>query len=264
MISGRPSSIFNEGIKDDAGGCCVRKPILLLSATINCENTPFLVRQDPAIREADYKWAIKGWMSIEGYDTFVFCENSGADLSKLEKYATSINRFQHKVIFLSCNKNAGACERGKGYGEMEIIRHALDSMTDLAPEQTLLKVTGRYRARNAQRLLSQLGTTQAEILCSISKKLTWSDSRIFGITVRCAREHLLSRQTALNDFEGKYFEHVLADAVHGAILAGEKWLPLPCDPELYGVTATAGTTFGYSPLSRIKAKVKQYLIRKVY
>jgi hypothetical protein len=250
----------------DVGGYSqvMYKPVVLLSATIHCKETPFLKRQDPATREADYKWAIKGWMEVDGFDTMIFCENSGADLSRLEKYAASIDRLHRKLIFLSCDKNLGASERGKGYGEMETIRHALDALTDLPPEQMLLKVTGRYRARNAARLISRLSGMQGEIFSDMRKNLTFADSGIFAITVKCAREHLLPRQDELNDFDNKCFENVLADAVHGAILAGGRWAPLPLNPSLYGFSGTYGVRVGFSPLSRLKAKVKYFLARQAF
>lgn len=240
------------------------KPVVLLSATIHCADTPLVKRQDPGIREADYMWAIKGWMGVGGYDTFIFCENSGADLSTLEKYAASINTFQHRLIFLSCTKNSAARERGKGYGEMEIIRYAIDAVTDLTPEQKLVKVTGRYRARNATRLLSKLENTSGDIFCDMRHNLTRADSRLFAITLKCAREHLLPRQHELNDLEDKWFENVLSDAVHGIILEGGRWFPLPCDPSLYGFSGSEGTPFGFSPVSRVRSKIRQFLARMVY
>jgi hypothetical protein len=147
---------------------------------------------------------------------------------------------------------------------MEIIRHAIDEVKDLAPEQILLKVSGRYRARNAARLLSQLESTQADIFCDLRNNLTFADSGLFAITPRCAREHLLPRQYALNDFEDKWFEHALSDAVHGAVLAGRGWSPLPCDPSLYGVAATKGIRFGFSPMPRIKSKARHFLAKRIY
>lgn len=240
------------------------RPVLLLSATIHCTDTPYLERRDPEIRESDYRWAIKGWMGVKGYDTLIFCENSGADLSKLEEYAASINKFQHNLIFLSYNGNSRVRERGKGYGELEIIRHVIDEVKGLPPEQMFLKVSGRYRARNATRFLSKLESAEAEICCDLRHNLTFADSRLFAITPRCAREHFLSRQYALNDFENKMFEHVLADAVHGAIMAGRRWSPLPCDPSLYGVAASGGIRFGFSPIARLRSKARHFLAKRIY
>jgi hypothetical protein len=74
----------------------------------------------------------------------------------------------------------------------------------------------------------------------------------------------LPRQFELNDPEGKWFEHALSDAVHGAILAGRRWSPLPCDPSLYGVQASWDVRFGYSPISRIRSKARHFLAKRVY
>jgi hypothetical protein len=242
----------------------MHKPVVLLTATINCEDVILVDRRDRELREADYRWAIEGWMGVDGYDTLIFCENSGADLAKLEEYAASINKFEHRLIFLSCRKNAGARERGKGYGEMEIIRHAIDTVAELGPEQMILKVTGRYRARNAAHLISELKVMQGDIFCGMRFNLTFSNSGVFAITVNCFREYLLPQQESLDDSKGKCFEHVLADAVHATILSGGRWSPLPCDPSLYGFSGSQNMRFGYSYLSRLKSHIKGYLSRKAF
>jgi hypothetical protein len=239
----------------------VSKPVVLLTATIFCGDTPFVERKDPALREADYKWAIRGWMGVEGYDTLIFCENSGAPLEALENYAAQFNRHQHRLVFLSCDKNSRSSALGKGYGEMEIIRHAIDNTPDLAIDRMVVKVTGRYRALNAARLLRGLTKVQSDIVCDVRGHLTHGDSRLFAITPKWAREQLLSRQSSINDAQERYFEHVLGDAVHGTILSGGRWSPLPCAPLLYGISGTAGSRFGLSPLSQIRSVARNFVIR---
>jgi hypothetical protein len=242
----------------------MHKPLLLLTATINCDGTPFVKRQNPQVREADYMWAIKGWMETEGYETFVFCENSGASLAKLEKYAVSLNRFKHRLIFLSCNRTNGSRDRGKGYGEMEIIKNAIEAMPALSSDQLVVKATGRYRARDGTRLLGKLGQAGGDIFCTLWTNLTRADSRLFAIRMWCAREQLLSRHDLINETQHKHFEHVLADAVHGTILAGGGWSLLPCDPLLYGVSGTYGIRFGFSPFSFIRPTLRHLVARSVY
>jgi hypothetical protein len=224
------------------------------------------MRQDHHLREADYLWALRGWIETEGYDTLIFCENSGASLTNIEKYAHGLNKFNRELVFLSCDKNAKALDRGKGHGEMEIIRHALDNFTGLglASTQLLVKVSGRSRARQGERLLRRLSDTHADLFCSIGKNLTWADSRLFGITVNCAKEQLLPRQETINDRQGRNFEHALAEAVHATVLSGGIWSLLPCDPLLHGYAGTTGARFGFSPLGRLKSELRDHIIRRLY
>ena len=238
------------------------KPVVLLTATIFCADTPFVERKDPALREADYKWAIQGWMAVEGYDTFVFCENSGAPLGALEDYAAQFNRHDHRLVFLSCDRNSRSSALGKGFGEMEILRHAIDNTPDLAGDQLVVKVTGRYRSLSAEWLLRGLSKMQSDIVCDVRGQLTRGDSRLFAITSKCAREQLLSRQPSINDAQGRYLEHVLGDAVHSTILSGGRWSPLPCAPLLYGISGTAGSRFGMSPFSQMRSLVRNFVIRR--
>ncbi len=240
------------------------KLAVLLTATIRCEDTPFLERSDPELREADYRWAIQGWLATRGFDTLIFCENSGAPLDALREFAAEKNRVGAKLVFLSCSKNSGARMFGKGYGEIEIIRHAIENTQDIDSHQLVLKVTGRYRARNAERLLRELRSARADLLCSLRMKLTEADSRIFAISPRCATSQLLPRQDSINDSKGKYLEQVLADAVHGTILSGGSWAPLPIEPLIYGVSGTEGMRFGTSPIRRLGKSLRHALLKACF
>jgi hypothetical protein len=242
------------------------KPIVLLTAAIQCEDTPLMKRQSAELREADYMWGLKGWLETDGYDTLVFCEDTGYPLERLQSYAESLNRLKRRLVFLSCSygKFSEGGSRGKGYGEMATIRHALDSMPELSPEQLFVKVNGRYRARNAGNVLRGLANRQEDIFCTLRGNLTQADSRFFAIKVQCARQQLLARHDQIDDDKGRFFEHILAEAVHGTILAGGKWALLPGDPLLYGFSGTFNTRFGYSPLTRIKLRFRNALAQRLY
>jgi len=240
------------------------KLAVLLTATIRCEDIPFVERKDAELREADYRWAIRGWLETKGLDTLIFCENSGAPLDALREYAAKENRVGANLVFLSCNRNSGARAFGKGYGEIEIISHAIEHTPDIDLHRLILKVTGRYRARNAERLLRELRSMHGDILCSLRLNLAAADSRIFAITPICARNQLVPRQSTINDSKGKYLEHVLADAVHGTILSGGSWSPLPCEPLIYGISGTEGTRFGSSPIRRLGKLLRHALVKACF
>ena len=76
--------------------------MVLLTATIFCADTPFVERKDPALREADYEWAIRGWLAVEGYDTFIFCEIL-VPRSVLLRPGARFNKHNHRLVFLSCS-----------------------------------------------------------------------------------------------------------------------------------------------------------------
>ena len=82
---------------------------------------------------------------------------------------------------------------------MEIIRHAIDSMPDLEPGQLILKNHGRHRAYNATRLLRELAGSTVDVAGNMRMNLSEADSRLFGITVKCALIALPPRQEMLDD-----------------------------------------------------------------
>lgn len=223
-------------------------------------------RSKSEIREADYRWALKGWMETDGYDTLVFCEDTDADLTALQAYAESLNRHKHRLIFLSCGygKVTEGAQHGKGYAEMQTIGHVLDAMPELSPDQIIVKCNGRYRARNAAKVFAGMQQMPAEIYCSFLRKLRRADSRFFGMKKRCIEQSLLPRKNEINDHNDSYFEDVLADAAHEILLQGGTWEPLPDDPMLYGHSGTMNTPFGFSLVSRMRTRLRHRIIELAF
>ena len=79
----------------------------------------------------------------------MFCENSGADLESLRTAATGQTS---RVDFLSFTADYEP-ERGRGYGEGLILRHALEHSDHVGPDSRVLKVTGRLYIRNVAQII---------------------------------------------------------------------------------------------------------------
>ncbi|MBV9611713.1 MAG: hypothetical protein JO091_04540 [Acidobacteriaceae bacterium] len=239
---------------------------ILLTATIDPGNTPFVARQDPRVRENDYLWALKGWLSLKERQRLIFCENSGASLKQVEQCVNAWNVQKHQVTLIATDLNSESALRGKGFGEMEILSEVLTRHSLIGDNDLVIKVTGRHRSRNKDKFLRLLLTRSpsVDLSCNLSKNLTVGDSRMFVIKKSCAVRHLLPRQNLVDDRKGIFFEHVLAQAVHSTLLDGGTWSPLVCDPSLYGYSGTSGAKFGVNIIGRLTRSLKQILIQKCY
>lgn len=114
---------------------------ILLTATIDPRGMTRLKRTDPAAREADYAAALAFWQQ-QGLPV-VFCENSGTRSPKIEALAAD---HAHTEILVFDDPHRLPA-RGKGYGEMRLVAHALNHSSLLAHADLIVKVTGRYRRR---------------------------------------------------------------------------------------------------------------------
>ena len=118
--------------------------ILLLTACINPNGMTMTALSDKEERREQYVKAINYYLKNTKFP-IVFTENSGTDISTLFENAIKSGRLE----YLSFDGNH-AKERGKGYGECEIIQYALKNSTTIqsAKDKRIAKITGRLIIKN--------------------------------------------------------------------------------------------------------------------
>ena len=237
--------------------------LLLLTSTIDCGSTPFVARRTTEQRLGDYIGALSAWLQVPNLPDLVFCDNSGFDLTPIRDKCRR-QRSPHGVRVLSFLGNDGAQTFGKGFGEMEIIRHVLDNTPTILGYRHILKVSGRYFVTNAADMLRKLGGESASVLCNLHQYLTYADSTVFSIAPRAARAHLLPLQAEINDHAGVYFEHVLAKCVSRILADGSQWRPLPCAPILRGAKGTSNWQYPPGLVSKYGRLLLHEMRRGVY
>ena len=226
---------------------------ILLTATINVrEDMPFVKRSDPEVRLADYKRALRSWLTDPSAPRLVICENSGADIRELKTLVQECSQPDRVAEFLTFEgQSSFSPYLGKGYGEMLALSYMLQNSKVLGDCDKFIKVTGRYYVRNIKTFTSYLGKHRdIDVMCNYSKNLSFSDSRCFGGSVSFLRQYLCPMRDCINDVEGTYFEHVLARAAHRALGDGRRWSLPPSVPDIVGISGTSGATFKTSIIGR--------------
>ncbi|MHB8814123.1 MAG: hypothetical protein ACYDAE_12730 [Steroidobacteraceae bacterium] len=239
-----------------------RSTVLLLTATIDPGATPFVERRDPLLRLADYKHALEWWLSCGAVSRLVFCENSGFDLAPLDRLAARQRRCA--VEFISFQGNQAAAVKGKGYGELQLIGHALATSSQIAASDVVAKCNGRLTVENATELFRAVESAEFDVMCTLMKCLSYADSRIYAATPAFVRQHLLPRLDMINDEEGVNAEHALACAAASAIASRMAWRPLPVYPRLVGVSASTGFSAADPPAKQAVRAVYHRLRRLAY
>ncbi|HEX9083958.1 MAG TPA: hypothetical protein VF836_04395, partial [Gemmatimonadaceae bacterium] len=167
-------------MKSGEGGSPV---VLLLTATIDVRGVAFTKRTDPVVRLGDYKRALRSWLGNPRTPPIVFAENSAHPLDELRSIADKENPFRHRVDFLSFDDNSYPRSLGKGFGELRIVRYAIDHSDLIGPGTFVIKVTGRYYVENIEALIRCAELSgEADVFCDLRGNLTWADTRVFCAT----------------------------------------------------------------------------------
>jgi hypothetical protein len=237
--------------------------LVFITATINCGQTPDVKRTDPEERQQDYLTAFRAWMSLNCDADIVFCENSQADLAPFREEADK-HTGDCTIRLLSFAGNDGAQQKGKGYGEIEMLRYAFNTLPDLQNYRYIIKVSGRYRISNGPQLIEQIRKMSADLICDVHAYLTYGDTRTVAFTPHIALTHLLPYRDEIDDTRGVIIEHLMAKCLHRTLLAGGSWAPLPCTPLCDGISGSWNTPQRDTLAYRVKQNVKRKLARWIY
>jgi hypothetical protein len=214
--------------------------VVLLTACIDPGNIHSLARRDPAARLHDYQDALKFWLSLSRLRNIVFCDNSGVDLSAIQKTVRENNPDHKGVEVLSFYGQPVHPEFGKGYGEMRIIGHVLEHSRFIRDAEMVMKVTGRFVVKNAEAIAEAIRhADKVDVFCDLRRNLSTADSRVFCGTPHFLKNYFMPLQEIMNESAGICLEDVLARAVHRAMADGLRWSMLPYAHDLRGIAATA-------------------------
>ncbi len=145
-----------------------------MTATITPMSGIKTARGDPELRRSDYRAAVAYYQGFlgAGIDRLVLVDNSNADLSDFEEMTKG-----QDCVFVSYQGPTYPPEWGYGYGEMELVQHAMDHAGQ-ALGNDIVKVTGRYRVQNLVAMLKAI--PRGDLGIDIRNRTEpWSDMRLF-------------------------------------------------------------------------------------
>lgn len=212
--------------------------ILLLTGCITPNGMTMTVLSNQEERKKQYINAIRFYLSNTNYQ-IVFSENSGTDISHF--FYDAIESGKMEYLTFQGNKNK---ERGKGYGECEIIEYAIkhSRLIQSSKDQRIIKITGRLIVQNISSITKchQLLFSKRTVFCAINSDLSFPDSRFIIAPISFYIIFLHSKEK-INDSKGYYFEHALCDT-----LKKEKafpYSPFLLLPKIKGISGSTGETY---------------------
>jgi hypothetical protein len=212
---------------------------LLLTSTIQVDHPEFhraTGRNDPKLRLSDCVTALDAWLTQQAsVQDIVFVDNSGHPLDALREIAERRSSAGKRVEFISFRTTGYSKEKGRSYGELDILDEALRKSELLGEATSFAKVNGRVFVPNFDRIVRAIAS-DFDVVGRLSHNLTW-----LGTVLVLFRKEIFARRILpfalhhVDDASRNPIERVLARACLHAIADGCRWYPFPVEPRFQGV-----------------------------
>lgn len=192
--------------------------------------------------------------SIKNNISIVYCDNSEPKeviLEDLKRYAKGKNV---KLETLSFKGNGElTAVKGKGYGEGEITKYAMENSALIKEDGYFIKLTGRLFIDNMSSLLKKLSQSKAYFNIPNHTMRGLCDTRLYAMPIELYKEYFLNAYENVNDDGGYYLEHAFTDVIRSNNI---KTFNFPEYPLYSGKSGSAGADYTYVPW---KSKIKNIL-----
>lgn len=232
-------------------------PTLLLTSCIFV-SAPFVELSDPTNRIELTIESIRQWIRIAGDLKIVICDGSGYDFTK-----DVAERFpQIKIECINFKNDAEAVlTYGKGYGEGEIIKHALEHSEYLRQSDYFVKCTSKLWVKNFPEIINRWNNIfQCQFVLQKPKSIRNAkphilDTRFYIINKDYYIEHFVDAYLKVRDQDAYYLENCFRDVVLSKNFRASNIL-FTVLPQIEGVAGTSGET--YRATNPIKGRLKNF------
>ena len=226
-------------------------PILITSSVI--ANAPFTELKGKEERLTSMLNGLKNLSKFIGSEvSIVLCDGSGYSFEKERDLLHSI--FEQIEIISFHNNGANISVKGKGYGEGEIIKYALQNSQTLKDSRDFAKLTGKIWIDNYYSCLKSYNGLCGFVFENIFRP-TYIDTRFYIVNRSFFEKYLVDEYLKVSDIDGCILEKVFFNKIRTLGLMHD--FALKNVPNLYGIS---GTTAKKVRSSRIKKLVKRFLI----
>lgn len=236
-------------------------PILLTSSVVAHDKGVRL--QDPTERVRLALESVQQWRAIAPHNPLVLCDGSGFDFQTMvttlpDSGSVECLYFQNNVELIK--------QHGRGYGEGEIVRHAIQHSALIQSAGCFAKCTSKLWVENFSacmqpwngRLLMK-GVFHNVFSPRKAATLAYIDTRFYAMEVHEYRKHFLHAHEAIRAEEGYGLEESFRDIFLNSQLQG-CLMSLP--PVICGVGGGTGTYYKNTPLRQFKEKWRYLLVKR--
>jgi hypothetical protein len=237
-------------------------PVLLTSSVIAHDAGVSL--RDPVERTRLAMESVRHWLRLAPGAPIVLCDGSGFDFSGSVHSAFPGAKIE--CLFFE-NDQRAVIERGRGYGEGEIVRYAIEHSREINAAGAFAKCTSKLWVENYQdcmRYWNGSGVFKGvfdNVFSALAKtKFVYIDTRFYLVTVDFYKRYFLYAHHGINPSTG----YGLEDCFHAVFL--ERKLAgylLPSPPVVCGVGGGIGKYYKNTAVRRFKERLRYAIVRKL-
>jgi len=232
--------------------------LIIVSSTISpISNMMNLSLRNREEREKQYYDAIKKLLYCNQISKIVVCDNSNSHVPKEEllKEASANNK---QIEFLAFEGNHAEVEqRGKGYGEGEIIDYALKNSSLIAGESWFIKITGRLYVKNMDSVLKRMNqkTNYLQTMYMNTRRKVM-DTRFYACTIESYDKYFRNLYKEVDDANKLYIEKLFAQKIMNSDI---HYRNMPVYPKIGGQSGSSGVEYQLSTGKYILKNVMSHL-----
>lgn len=233
-------------------------PVLLTSSII--AHDPSVKLKDTAARLHHALESIEQWLKIDPAIPLVFCDGSNFDLTQAVK-----DRFPgSKIECISFENDAAAVAKfGRGYGEGEIVKYALEKSKLIQAAGVFAKCTSKLWVQNFEKCKQSwngrllLKGVFHDVFSPFKKThLSYIDTRFYIASCSVYRKFFLNAHLQLDPSKGHSLEEAFLETINKENL---RHCLFPVAPIICGVGGGTGVYYK-NPLKRVlKEELRLYL-----
>jgi hypothetical protein len=235
-------------------------PVLITSCISSSDIQTKLI--DPEKRLFHVLEGIDMWLQIQPELHLVLCDGSNFDLGPIVK-----NKFPNANIECLHHQNSSeeVFKNGKGYGEGEIIKYALNNSKKLALHDVFIKCTGKLWVTNFEDCLKEWnGKFMADAHFSRvfhfrPAKIDCIDTRFYIVNKQFYIDNLLHLYLQTNFEKNCSIEHFFLKKIQDLKL--NRYI-FSKDPIVCGVGGGSGEYYKNNLRRSLKKKIKKFYLKK--
>lgn len=186
---------------------------LIITGCIAPDNVPYLKLTDTEKRLQQYLHSIKYYIEETAITNIIFCENSNYEFDYSEYISLAKKKNKHLEVLTFLGDNAKVKEKGKGYGEGEILQYVFRNSKLIEKVDSIYKVTGRLNIKNINKILEkeEAGHIYFNKNLYSYKSL---DTRFWRMPKKIYEDYFMDVYENVNDDALKFLEYVFWDRMY--------------------------------------------------
>lgn len=228
--------------------------VLVTSCIAPNQNIIGLELIDSAQRKKQYIEALCYLANQTRIKKIVYCDNSNIDISlDVKKYISE--RTDLDIEWLRYREEPSDIVRfGKGYGEGDIIKYAINNSKVLRNTKWMAKVTGRLAVQNLNQIIKRIEDDDIYIDIRKTNGKDEADTRFYIVKTDVYKKKFIDIYKKVRDRDGIFLEHVFAEELKKNMVVRKAIKPSPI---ICGISGSTG--FLYK-----KPELKYVIWNKIY